>query len=155
MLKLPASLIASALILTCVAGCSIQRAQQAQDAQTKMVGMPKEKILACMGIPAAKAAEGATEVWSYNSGNGYSQTVGGGSANTTATGVANNVGNTTYGTANANTDSSFFAIGQKRFCTVNVVMNADHVSAVNYSGPTGGILTKGEQCAFAVENCVH
>ena len=24
---------------------------------------------------------------------------------------------------------------------------------VNYSGPTGGLITEGEQCAFAVQNC--
>jgi hypothetical protein len=27
------------------------------------------------------------------------------------------------------------------------------VSRVNYVGPTGGLLTGGEQCAFAVQNC--
>ena len=35
-----------------------------------MVGMSKEQILACMGPPANKAAEGQTEVWGYNSGDG-------------------------------------------------------------------------------------
>jgi hypothetical protein len=28
------------------------------------------------------------------------------------------------------------------------------VSAVNYQGPKGGLLTAGEQCAFAVDACV-
>jgi hypothetical protein len=35
-----------------------------------MVGLSKEQVLACMGPPATKAAEGAAEVWSYASGNG-------------------------------------------------------------------------------------
>jgi hypothetical protein len=35
-----------------------------------MVGMSKEQILKCMGPPASKAAEGQTEVWGYNSGDG-------------------------------------------------------------------------------------
>jgi outer membrane protein assembly factor BamE (lipoprotein component of BamABCDE complex) len=33
-----------------------------------MVGLTKEQVLACMGPPASKAT-GATEVWSYPSGN--------------------------------------------------------------------------------------
>ena len=35
-----------------------------------MVGMSKEQVLTCMGPPASKTAEGQTEVWSYNSGDG-------------------------------------------------------------------------------------
>jgi hypothetical protein len=31
-----------------------------------MIGLRKEQVLACMGVPASKAAEGVTEVWSYN-----------------------------------------------------------------------------------------
>ena len=53
-----------------LSGCAIQRAQIAQDARAQMVGMSKEQVLTCMGAPANKAAEGATEVWGYASGNG-------------------------------------------------------------------------------------
>jgi hypothetical protein len=52
---------------------------------------------------------------------------------------------TSFGTATAT----------RRFCNINVVMSQAMVSRVNYSGPTGGLLTGGEQCAFAVENCTH
>lgn len=44
--------------------------------------------------------------------------------------------------------------GATRFCTVNIVMAGGLVSAVNYKGPTGGLLTQGEQCAYAVNACV-
>jgi outer membrane protein assembly factor BamE (lipoprotein component of BamABCDE complex) len=57
-----------------LAGCAVQRAQVAQDARARMVGMSKEQVLGCMGPPGTKAAEGQTEVWSYASGNGYSAT---------------------------------------------------------------------------------
>ena len=53
-----------------LAGCAFQRAEIAQDARTQMVGFSKEQVLACMGPPANKAAEGATEVWGFASGNG-------------------------------------------------------------------------------------
>ena len=55
-------------------GCAFQRAEIAQDARAQMIGMPKEQVLACMGAPGNKAAEGKTEVWGYNSGNGMTVT---------------------------------------------------------------------------------
>jgi hypothetical protein len=114
-----------------LAGCSIQRAQVANEAQNKMIGLSKEQILACMGPPANRASEGATEVWSYNSGNGQTTAVVSGSQ--------------TFATA----------ISTQRFCTVNVAMTNGYVSAVNYLGPTGGLITAGEQCAFAVQGCAR
>lgn len=63
MRKLPILALSAAL-----AGCAFQRAETARDAQAQMIGMPKEQVLACMGVPSNQAAEGATEVWGYNSG---------------------------------------------------------------------------------------
>jgi len=111
-------------------GCALQRAEIAQDARSQMVGMTKEQVLSCMGPPANKAAEGATEVWSYDSGNGMQ--------------VADISGDRYSATA----------VSTRRFCKINVVMTAGAVSAVNYTGPTGGLLTAGEQCAYAVNACV-
>jgi hypothetical protein len=95
-----------------------------------MVGMAKEQVLACKGAPANKAAEGATEVWGYASGNGM----------TVASASFDRYGGT--------------AVSSNRFCNVNVVFGGGQVSAVNYTGPTGGLLTAGEQCAYAVDACV-
>src|SRR3984893_5101849 len=47
--------------------CAIQRAQTAATAQNQMMGPSKEQVLACMGPPMNKAAEGSTVVWSYGS----------------------------------------------------------------------------------------
>jgi hypothetical protein len=117
-----------------VGACAIQRAVVANDAQDKMIGLSKEQVLACMGIPATKAVEGATEVWAYPSGNNHT--------------VASTFGNVGRG-------GGFSATGvsESRFCTVNVTMTAGRVSRLNYIGPTGGLLTPNEQCAFAVQNC--
>jgi outer membrane protein assembly factor BamE (lipoprotein component of BamABCDE complex) len=110
-------------------GCAFERAKVAADAQYQMVGLSKEQVLACMGPPATKAAEGTTEVWSYPSGNGETDT--------------------------AVTGNRFFvsANSSQKFCTVNVTMTGGRVSRLNYVGPTGGLLTPGEQCAFAIRNC--
>jgi len=102
-------------------GCAFQRAEVAQQAQASMIGMPKEKVLACMGPPAQRATEGQTEVWAYNT---------------------------------TPTLSPIDGSGASRSCTVNIAMSGGAVSEVNYRGPTGGLLTRGEQCAYAVDACV-
>jgi hypothetical protein len=123
----------------CLTGRSIQRAQEAADAKAKFVGMPEEQILACMGTPDNSAVAGGTEVWTYHSGNGHTDTF------------------AAVDTWGRNGWASGFgsAISTSRYCRVDVVMTAGRVSRVNYSGPTGGLLTQGEQCAFAVDNCLH
>jgi outer membrane protein assembly factor BamE (lipoprotein component of BamABCDE complex) len=98
----------------------VERAQVANEAKVQMIGMTKEQVLACMGPPATKAAEGATEVWTYNTGN-----------------MQNGV------------------LGIQRYCTINVNINKSRVTALNYLGPTGGLLDQGEQCGFALQNCVQ
>jgi outer membrane protein assembly factor BamE (lipoprotein component of BamABCDE complex) len=114
-----------------LSGCAIQRAQEALDARAQMIGMSKEQVLACMGAPVNKAAEGMTEVWGYNSGNGMTVT------------------DASYGRFGGT------AVSSSRFCNINVVMNKGQVAAINYAGPTGGLLTAGEQCAYAVDACVR
>ena len=143
--------IAVVALAVLVGGCAVQRAVVANDAQSKMVGMTKEQVLGCMGPPAAKAAEGATEVWSYSSGNNKQIVSTFGSSNTNAS-VS---GNRNYVTGQATTTSSGFGVARSRYCTVNVTMVDGRVSRLNYIGPTGGLLTAGEQCAFAVQNCTQ
>ena len=139
--------VALAAVLT---GCAAQRAQVAQDAQQQMRGLTKEQVLSCMGPPANRAAEGKTEVWSYSSG-GETLITGHSSMFGTANAYSTPGGAFAQGVANSNS----FGMAQQRYCVVNVVISGGTVSTVNYSGPTGGIFTGGEQCAYAVRNCVR
>jgi hypothetical protein len=134
-------------VLVCLlnAGCAFQRAEIAQQAQHQMVGLSREQVLQCMGPPGNKMADGGTEVWSYESGNNHTAVFGSGNSTTT--------GSIGGGSVLANTSSFGSAVAETRHCTVNVVMANGYVSRVNYSGPTGGLITAGEQCAFAVQNC--
>ena len=127
--------LAAVIVAAPVAACAIQRSETARTAKEQMIGLPKEKILACMGPPADQMTVGGTEVWAYASGNGQ-----------------------TVGSAFASGGSGFasgFGVSERRFCKVDIVMTKGVVSAVNYSGPTGGALAPDEQCAFAVQNCVQ
>lgn len=129
-----------AVVALSLAGCAIQRAQTAQEARSQLIGMSKEQILSCMGAPENAATVGQTEVWTYSSGNGMM--ISSGDTQFRRSG---------FGGIAADTN----AISHRRFCKVNVVMSNGAVSAVNYQGPTGGLLTAGEQCAYAVETCVR
>jgi hypothetical protein len=121
-----------------IGGCSVQRALQAQDAKKQLVGMTGEKIFTCMGPPHSRSAMGAVEVWQYNSGNGQ--------VDVTGSTTGNMIGQTAL--------VSRTATASTRFCTVNLAMKDGAVQSVNYTGPTGGALTEGEQCAFAVRACL-
>jgi hypothetical protein len=134
-----ASVTVAGITILLLTGCQIQRAEEASEAQSSMIGMPKEQVLACMGTPASSATAGATDVWTYNSGNGWTDTFG------TAHAFGGSYSATAFGSS----------VSTSRFCKVDIVMTAGRVSRVNYSGPTGGLLSRGEQCAYAVENCLH
>jgi hypothetical protein len=126
-----------------LAGCAIQRAQIASEAQEQMVGMSSEDVLACMGPPEIRDEEGETEVWAYNSGGrtvGSGTSFGFGSGGYSGFGVGVGVGS--YNSVDL-------------YCQVNVFMAEGRVSYITYEGPTGGLMTQGEQCAYAVENCVR
>jgi hypothetical protein len=125
-----------------ISDCSssrFERAEIATHAKAQMIGMSKEQVLACMGAPSQHVAVGQTEVWSYPSG-----------GDTTTF-------STVSGSVDASGNASAFGASQSahRYCIVNVVMTAGKVSAVNYTGRTGGWASEGEQCAFAVRNCVE
>jgi len=115
-------------------GCAIQRAQIATKAQTSMIGISKQQVLQCMGVASGIQREGNIESWKYYSGGDYH-----GSVNT-------------YSYSQFTTGSANF---QKRSCEINITFLHDSVTNVMYSGRTGGILSQGEQCAYAVSNCVH
>lgn len=132
-----------------LSACAVQRAEVAREAQDKMIGLSKERLLACMGVPAGKMTEGGTEVWSYNSGDGKQVSVA--TANTAGQFSAQRNGNSITGQSTSSTIGS--RITTSRFCTINITFQEGAVSSVQYQGPTGGILTRGEQCAYAVENC--
>jgi len=144
------SLLSLLLIAPLVLGCALQRAQDAENAKAKMVGMSKEDVFTCMGPPAQKSSEGKTEIWSYPSGNGYAEGVAVGNTFGGGTATANGNNATAYGSSVAIASGS----SERRFCVVNLVIAHGKVTSVNYNGPTGGLLTKGEQCAYAIENCV-
>jgi|ERR1043166_4720702 hypothetical protein len=91
----------AAIAALALAGCSVQRAVVANDTQQKMVGMTKEEVLACMGPPVSRMAEGSTEVWSYPSGDGRTTTIATATTDTRLNATGQRFGNTTDISGNA------------------------------------------------------
>lgn len=110
-----------------------QAAEVDQIAQQKMIGLSKKTIRICMGAPARRLAIGSTDIWTYRSG----------SAEVEGFFLASGV----------NGMASWF--GPDRFCNVNVIMTNARVSQITYAAPDGRPLPLGEQCLFAVSNCVR
>jgi outer membrane protein assembly factor BamE (lipoprotein component of BamABCDE complex) len=130
-----AALCIPLVLANCMDG-TLHRDALAAKAKRQMVGMSKEEVLACMGPPKKKAAEGTTEVWSYQVSD-RSQT---------------------------NTDNikmnSFYTVKPtthfKKFCIVNVVMKEGVVKKINYLGPAATTpFNENDQCGYAVAACVE
>ena len=127
-------LAVAVVLVVSISGCTFQRAGLASRAQKELIGMTKKELLSCAGVPARQERVDDLEFLAY-SGGGDS----GGAAVATST-----------------SPSTAIATGKTshRYCEVTFVLKDGVVKKVNYQGRTGGLLTKGEQCAFIIENCL-
>lgn len=118
-----------------ISGCArMHRAELATRAQTELVGMSKKELYVCAGVPARQERVDDLEFLTY---------IGGGDGTGVAVGTA--VSNVGVGAVST----------QHRYCEVTFVLSNGIVQKVNYQGRTGGWASKGEQCAFVVENCLR
>lgn len=130
-------LLLTVVIAGCATSSKLMRTRTASRAKTEMIGMSQQDVLACMGPPERSAAIGSQEVWSYTSGGDIE--------------TYSSVRTSRRDRSEASTVAS---TSRARYCKVDVIMNDGVVSSLNYRGRTGGLLTGGEQCAFAVSSCV-
>lgn len=132
-MKHPITLIL--ILFAAVSGCTVQRAIVAARAQTQLIGMSKMELLSCAGVPVRQERVEELEFLTF-------------------TGGGDSIG---YGVATVTSPSTAIATGKsaRRYCEATFVLKGGAVQKVNYQGRTGGLLTRGEQCAFIVENCVR
>lgn len=128
------NVITVALCGLIVSSCAVQRAEIASRAQTELVGISKKDLLLCAGVPLRQERIEDLEFLTF---------AGGGDNVGSAVAI-----NTSPDTAVVSGKSA------RRYCEATFVLKNGMVQKVNYQGRTGGVLTKGEQCAFIVENCV-
>lgn len=129
----PIKSIISLVVFVVLVGCVTQRAQIAKQAKSDLIGISKADLLACAGAPVRSAKSDNMEVLTY---------VGGGDSRGS------------FGAYSKKNWTTGSYSSRRRSCEVTFVLIDGLVSKVNYSGRTGGLITKGEQCAFVVENCM-
>ncbi|MFZ5504612.1 MAG: hypothetical protein ACOY7P_03900 [Pseudomonadota bacterium] len=115
-------------------GCAVQRANLAERAQSEMVGMSKKELLLCAGVPLRQERVEDLEFLTFSGG-----------GDSVSSGAATAVSSKTVVGTETTT---------RRYCEATFVLKNSAIEKVSYQGRTGGLLTKGEQCAFIVENCL-
>jgi hypothetical protein len=99
-----------------------------QIAQSKMIGLSRHEIRACMGEPIRRRSVGATDLWWFASG-----------------------------TVRIEGEGFATFLGHKRrhaLCDVEIVLTNSKVSQITYTGPDLDPLDLGERCDFDVGRCV-
>ena len=128
-------LLITAISICLISGCaSAHRSQIATRAQTELIGMSKKDLLSCAGVPVRQDHADDLEFLTYTGG-GDSSSVG-------------------YASRTSPSSAIIVSKRKQRYCEATFVLKDGKVQKINYSGRTGGLATRGEQCAFIVENCL-
>jgi hypothetical protein len=112
------------------------RSDIAKAAKTELIGMTKENLLSCAGVPNGSYVSNGTEFLSYRSGGSTSH-----SAYTTP-GIGGYAPRT-------------YISSRNRYCDINITLKNNIVRKVNYSGKTGAALSRDSECAYVLERCVR
>src|ERR1700749_2513847 len=108
-----------------LAACTVERSEDAAQAQKALIGFDKSHIQDCMGPPLATRVTGNTEVWTYNSA-----------------------------TAPAPDRSQSASLTPRLFCQADITMTKGAVTEIQYSGATGGVFSHDQQCGLLVARCL-
>ncbi|MFH1814351.1 MAG: hypothetical protein ABIF28_09330 [Pseudomonadota bacterium] len=96
--------------------------------------MSKKELLLCAGVPLRQERVEDLEFLTFSGG-----------GDSVSSGAATAVSSRTI----VGTETS-----SRRYCEATFVLKSNAIEKVSYQGRTGGLLTKGEQCAFIIENCL-
>ena len=129
MKRLVMSSVMFALVL---GGCAFQRGMEAEKAKTKLIGMTKQSFMQCAGEPWEMRSYGSTETLLYINNKKYRE------------------GDTIPGKVVYAMKSEI----EGQYCEARVTISDGRVSAIRYSGQTGGPLTEGEACAPIIQGCL-
>jgi hypothetical protein len=131
-----------------VAGCASQQADQAAFAQKALVGMPKERLLACAGAPDKMATADATEYYTYTSQRLVS--------------TPNLRGSFGYGYGRRwSPFFGYYGLGyddgpdiQSQDCKATFIIKNGAVQGIVYGSDSDGPSARLSQCYRIVENCL-
>ncbi len=113
-----------------VAGCSVARSDTAADAAVKMIGLTRDQLYRCAGVPNRTASFDGTDYATFDNSefvsSGLTLPLIGGGLNTV----------------------------ESQYCRTTVTLVGDRVTSVTYSGDTGAFYARNEQCAYTVRRCL-
>jgi len=127
-----------------LASCADPNADRAADARQVLVGMPKETLLSCAGVPQRTAQVDNSEFLTYTSSD-YS-----GGGPTTSFGVAGGSGGSGVGIG---LGFPLYGGGYSSSCEANFTVRNGVVQQLNYTGSSGASASLG-QCYRIVQNCL-
>ena len=131
-----------------LASCANPNADRAVDAQKVLVGMPKETLLSCAGVPQRSATVDNSEFLTYVNAN-YSA----GYGPSTSIGVAGGSGGTGVGIGFGIPLFGGGSPGYSSSCEATFTLRNGVVQQLSYTGSAGTSASLG-QCYRVVENCL-
>lgn len=135
----PARVLVVTLAFVVPSCAAYERAEQAEKVKSQLVGMRKDEVRACAGPPARRQVGDDSEVWIYQVGDDDIR----------------------RGPDPSASDPGAFGVPSpsrtipRRYCVARVFMRKGRVARVTYSGMTGGVFSRGEQCAFVLGSCLR
>jgi hypothetical protein len=131
--------LAAVLMLAGVlAGCAQERVREAQSAARHLVGKPVQTLIACAGKPDRIARGAAGERLSYFEGSGWAD----------AAGADDPTLSRDSPLAGARRPSV-----AARWCRMDVAVSDGIIQSVRFSGQSGGVFGRGEECADLLRAC--
>lgn len=128
--------------------CASREAEQAMVARGALVGMPKQTLLSCAGVPPRSRTEGNVEYYTYGTGQirGYGPSfgVGVGVFGGSSSGVGGGIGLDTQAAQDVASD----------YCEATFTIVDGRVSQVTYNTVTGFGNSRYAQCYYIVANCL-
>jgi hypothetical protein len=114
-----------------VAGCSVQRSNHAERAQSDLVGLSKAELFRCAGLPDKQEKVGNDEFLTYNNdlltSGGLTIPIIGGGVN-------------------------FF---DSKYCHATFVLRNGRAQALHYAGNASSPLAQLDQCGYIVDTCIE
>ncbi|MBL8671893.1 MAG: hypothetical protein JNK11_14640 [Alphaproteobacteria bacterium] len=130
---------AVALLLACaLAGCAQERVREARSAARELVGKPVQTLVACAGKPDRIARGGDGERLSYFEGSGWAD----------ASGADDPTLSRDPSQGGARRPSV-----AARWCRMDVLVSDGVIRSVRFSGQSGGVFGRGEECADLLRAC--
>ena len=136
-----------AFAVTALASCASSRAQQALDARASLIGLPRDALFSCAGVPARSRIEGFREFATYQSEEFY-----GGSS--VGVGFGTGFGRHSHTGVGVGFGYPLSTDFRSRYCEATFIIESGIVTDVRYNAVSGYGTSRYSQCYNIIESCI-